>query len=64
MPVNNKHNTTREHDQRNIDLFDEVELRYWCRRLGINKTHLLEIVRAVGPDAEKVHEYLRHNDLK
>jgi len=45
-------------DRDRIDLNDPDEIRNWTQSLGISKEQLENAVRAVGPQASKVREYL------
>jgi hypothetical protein len=43
-----------------IDLGWEYERRDWAKSLGVSEQDLRNAVSAVGNDADKVREYLKH----
>ena len=45
-------------DQRRIDLAHAYEVRDWCKSFRCSKEELHDAVRAVGPTAHKVREFL------
>jgi hypothetical protein len=45
-------------DRRLISLSQPYEVRDWCKSLGCSKEELETAVKAVGPSADKVREYL------
>jgi len=45
-------------NRRWISLADPYEVRDWCASPGCSKSELKDAVAAVGPSAEKVHQYL------
>jgi hypothetical protein len=42
-----------------IDINEQYERRAWSRSLGISEERLIEVVRALGPSADRVRAYLR-----
>ena len=46
-------------DQRRIDLARAYEVRDWCKNFRCSKEELHDAVKAVGPSAQKVRDYLR-----
>lgn len=51
-------------DSKHIDLNERYERRNWSKRLGVPEEELITAVRAVGGDAEKVREYLKHRQQR
>jgi hypothetical protein len=45
-------------DRDRIDMNDPDEIRNWTKSLGVSKDQLEQAVRAVGPTAASVREYL------
>ncbi len=46
-------------NRKRIHIADVSELRHWTKALGVSSDALVTAVRAVGPDEDKVREYLR-----
>jgi Protein of unknown function (DUF3606) len=42
-----------------IDLAEEYEILYWTRRFNVTRERLVSAVKAVGPAAAKVEQYLK-----
>jgi Protein of unknown function (DUF3606) len=42
-----------------IDVFDTEALRQWSMKLGVTPDRLKVAVRAVGPNARRVEDFLR-----
>lgn len=51
--------TTSGLGERKINLDDQTEVRRWCSELQCNEMRLRNAVRAVGPLAEDVRNYMR-----
>ena len=47
-------------DRALIRIEEDYERRAWTKRLGVSEWELRAAVRAVGPSAAKVKEYLEH----
>ena len=45
-------------DRARINVNERWELDYWTRELGVNEEELARAVKAVGPAASAVREYL------
>lgn len=48
----------RPNDSSRINVHEEWEVTYWCRRLGCTKMQLIAAVTAVGVSAEAVRKHL------
>ena len=48
-----------EPDRSLINVNQDHELRYWTQTLDVSEDELRAAVAAVGPQADKVREYLR-----
>jgi Protein of unknown function (DUF3606) len=46
-------------DPSRVGLKEDYEREYWMKKFGVSIQPLAEAVRAVGPSAEKVEEYLK-----
>jgi hypothetical protein len=46
-------------DRARINIHEVHELRYWTKTLGVSSDLLVSAVRAVGPSADRVREYLK-----
>ena len=46
------------HDSKLIDIKDPSEVKNWCRALGCTKSELKAAVKAVGPSAPEVRQWL------
>jgi hypothetical protein len=46
-------------DRNRVDVNEEWELRYWCKKFGCTATELREAVKAAGTMADKVEAYLK-----
>jgi len=42
-----------------IDINEQYERRAWSRSLGISEDRLVEIVKVMGPSADRIRAYLR-----
>lgn len=45
-------------DRQRIDIEDSDEVRNWCKSLAVTEDQLRDAVKAVGPQAGKVRDYL------
>jgi hypothetical protein len=45
-------------DRKRIDVSQEHELRDWSKKFGVSQDRLMEAVKAVGPQADKVEKHL------
>ncbi len=52
----NEHGTP---DSRRVNIYEEHEIKYWTKELGVSKEKLIEAVNAVGTSAEEVRKYLK-----
>jgi len=46
-------------DPRFVNLEDSNERAYWCKFFGVSLERLIEAVKAAGPSAQDVREFLR-----
>lgn len=46
-------------DRDRVNTSESYEVAYWCKKLGCSEAKLKEAVKAVGPMAKDVEEYLR-----
>ena len=44
-----------------IDIFDEEDLKFWCKRFKCTEDSLMAAVNVVGTSSDKVKEYLNEN---
>ena len=51
-------------DERTIDIFDDVEVRAYCREFEANEEDLTAAVDAVGVRASDVKQYLLRRDIR
>jgi hypothetical protein len=47
------------HGGKLINLTERYEIVYWTKKFGVRRECLAEAVKAVGPSADKVGEYLK-----
>jgi len=47
-------------DRKRIDVNQDYELRDWSKKFGVSADQLKEAVQAVGTQADRVEEYLKH----
>jgi hypothetical protein len=52
-----------ENDVARVDLRDTRSVELWCAALGINTALLVDAVRQVGENGERVAEYVRARKL-
>lgn len=45
-------------DRTRINLSQEYEVTYWAQRFRVSKEQLIAVVKTVGPQVEKVEQYL------
>ena len=45
-------------DANKININQDWEIRYWCKKLGLTKEELIAAVKAVGPMVEDVKAYI------
>jgi hypothetical protein len=57
MPDNKQE--TRPQDASRVNIHEDYEVRYWCKKFGCTKEELVKAVGAVGTSAAKVEEYLK-----
>ena len=41
-----------------IRMSQEKDIQHWCEKFGVSKARLEEAVNAVGPEVQRVQEYL------
>jgi len=57
MPDDKKE--TRPQDASRINIHEDYEVHYWCKKFGCSKEELVKAVGVVGTSAAKVEEYLK-----
>jgi len=57
MPDNKQE--TRPQDASRVNIHEDYEVRYWCKKFGCRKEELIKAVGVVGTSAAKVEEYLK-----
>jgi len=55
---NNEKGRTESKSDRKIDLNNELEIKRWCSEFQCNEMRLKNAIRAVGPSAEAVRQYM------
>ncbi|SMC17432.1 Protein of unknown function [Clostridium acidisoli DSM 12555] len=48
-------------DYLKIDIFDEEDLKFWCKRFNCTEDALMAAVNIVGVSANKVENYFNEN---
>lgn len=50
--------------ERIIDIFDQDDIKYWCKKFKCDKDDLIDAVLTIGRKSKQVNDYLELNRKK